>query len=73
MNQQLRNFYQNEGQREAIKEFFIECLKEMAVERAFEGKGVVGIAEARELITKSFEKLNEMYGKIIETEISNSR
>lgn len=57
----LRNFYNNENERESVKEFMIECLKEMAHERAFAGESVAGISEARELVEKMFDKLEQMF------------
>lgn len=69
----LENFYRNSAEREAVKQFMIDYLKEMAAERAFEGKGVVGIAEANELIGKSFNRLAEIYDIIKEPVITNSR
>lgn len=53
--------------------FLIEYLKEMAVEKAFDGEPVTGIREAHDLIVKAFDRLAEMYGKIEEPTISNSR
>lgn len=73
MNPALRNFYANENERETVKAFLIEVLKEMAVEMAFEGESVTGIREARLLITKAFDKLEEVYGKVEEPIIHNSR
>lgn len=70
---QLKQFYDDEGQREAVREFMIEVLGEMAIERAFDGKPTVGIQEARELVEKTFNKLAEKYGKIEKPIISNSR
>ncbi len=57
MNNNLRNFYQNENEREAVKLFFIETLGEMAKEKAFDGESVVGIKEARDMVERSFETL----------------
>jgi len=73
MNQLLKNFYENKNQREAVKTFLIENLKELAVERTFEGKDVTGIKEAHDSINKAFDKLAETYGIIESTEINNSR
>lgn len=70
---QLKAFYDNFVERDAVKEFLIDCLKEMAVERAFEGKGVVGISEANETINKAFEILEIKYGIIKKEIINNSR
>lgn len=53
--------------------FMIESLKEMTVEKAFEGESVAGIQEARALVDKMFEKLEEKYGKIEVIINANSR
>lgn len=73
MNNLLRNFYANEQEQEAVKNFLVEVLKEIAIERAFSGQPVTGIQEANELIIKAFEKLDELYGKIEAPIINNSR
>jgi hypothetical protein len=57
MNQHLIAFYNNQGQRETVKLFLIEVLKEIAVEKSFEGEPVTGIKEAKDTIDKAFDKL----------------
>lgn len=69
----LNSFYNNQSEREGVKAFLIESLKELAVERAFEGKSVVGIAEAKEAIDGAFNKLEEMWGKKPQPVPTNSR
>ncbi len=71
MNQYLSHFYNNEGQRIAVKEYMIECLKEITVEKAFAGEEVTGIKDARLMVERFFEKLEEKYGKI-ERPINNT-
>ena len=73
MNQTLKQFYDNENGREAVKLFMVEQLREMAVEQVFNKKAIAGIYEARKVIDKTFDKLAELYGKIEEPIISNSR
>jgi len=73
MNATLQQFYDNEGQREAVKVFMVETLKEMTVELAFEGKSVVGIPETSKLIDRTFDRLEELYGKIEKPIINNPR
>lgn len=73
MNQILKNFYSNEHQRETVKQFQLEVLSEMAVDAVFAGEDVKGFADAKKLIEKSFDKLNDMYGKIEGDIISNSK
>jgi hypothetical protein len=69
----LNSFYQNVVMRDSVKAFMIEELKEMAVEKTFAGQETKGIKEARDCLDKTFNKLGQMYGKIEEPIISNSR
>lgn len=69
----LVTFYNNEHEREAVKAFLITQLGNLAIERAFDGDDVVGIKEARDTIVRSFDRLDEMYGKKDKSIISNSR
>jgi hypothetical protein len=69
----LKQFYDNETQREEVKAFMILCLQEMAVERTFAGEDVYGIKEARDLVEKTFDKLAELYGTIPKVISPNSR
>lgn len=73
MNPLLRNFYQNEKLREEVRQFMIERLGVMAIERAFAGEDTSGIKEARECVEKTFDKLEELYSKKEEPVINNSR
>ena len=73
MNPSLKTFQDNEVQREAVREFMIAALGNIAVERAFEGKSTSGIQEARECVEKTFDKLAELYGTVKPTVITNSR
>lgn len=73
MNQLLKRFYDNEGEREAVKAFQLAVLGEIAVEKAFDGKPTSGIQEARECVEKMFDRLAEQYGKIEPAVINNSR
>lgn len=69
----LKQFYENMTMRETVKDFMISVLKDMAVERTFDGKSVVGIQESRELVEKTFDKLSELYENKPKQVISNSR
>ncbi len=51
----------------------IECLKEIAVAKAFQGESTEGIQEAKETIELMFDKLALAYGKIEANKQSNSR
>lgn len=57
----LLTFYKDSAMREAVKSFMISELEGMAIDRTFNKEDVVGIAEAKELIDKTFSKLKEIY------------
>ena len=57
----LRPFYENENQREAVRAFLHDCLKEMAVERVMQREATGDIADAKEVIDEAFIKLKELY------------
>jgi hypothetical protein len=71
--QLLKLFYDNKPELEAVKAFLIDCLKEQAVEKTFNGEDVSGIKDARENIERAFDKLDSIYGKIEVSKVSNSR
>jgi hypothetical protein len=63
MNPTLHTFYNNENERETVKAFMIETLKEIAIERAFNGEDIKGIPDAKNLVEVMFSKLEEVYGQ----------
>lgn len=69
----LKLFYENEKQRETVKLFMQEQLRELAADMAIEGESVTGIPETNRLITRMFDKLDEMYGRIEVITEHNSR
>lgn len=69
----LRQFYNNQSEREALKAFMVEVLKEIAVEKTFNGESVEGIKEAHELIGKMFDTLEVKYGIIKKVVIQDSK
>lgn len=73
MDNTLRQFYNNENEREAVKEFLIQTLKEMAVERVFDKKAVAGIYEGKKAIEKAFDDLQIKYGIIKPIEQPNTK
>jgi hypothetical protein len=72
-NYNLKTFYDNKPLREAFQSFLIEQLKTMAVDTVFDKKATAGIYEAKKVIDRAFEKLDELYGKIESPIIPNSR
>ncbi len=71
MNPILKQFYENSSEREAVREFLIESLKEMAVERVFSKGAVAGIYEGRKAIDKAFDKLQQEYGIVKKADITS--
>lgn len=67
----LNRFYQDENLREDVKTFFLEELDRVALERVYENKETKGIADAKEVIEKSFVELQERYGKRKKVEVIN--
>lgn len=61
MSIKLQSFYLDEPMREEVKAFMIALLEAETVQRVFNGKDVVGILEAKQLVDKSFSKLEELY------------
>lgn len=69
----LKLFYDNVHEREAVRAFFVEQLREMAADMALEGESVEGIKDANTLITRCFDTLDQRYGKIEIIKDQNSR
>jgi proline dehydrogenase len=69
----LGNFYRDSATRETLREFMLQTLGDIAIEKTFNGQNVGGIKEAKELVDRIFDKLEDAYGKIEKPIISNSR
>lgn len=69
----LKQFHENIPLREAVRTFMLAMLREVAADRAFTGESTTGIIEAKEVVDKSFDKLDELYGKIEKSEIPSPR
>ncbi len=54
-------FYRDETMRNTVKEFMVAQLEQMAIDRTFNKEDITGIAEARELVDKTFSKLKDLY------------
>jgi len=59
----LNQFHNDKHTREAVKEFFFSELDKLALERVYAGGDVIGIADAKELLERSFIELRELYEK----------
>lgn len=74
MNQSyLQLFYADEPVRETVKAFMLTELNDMAVEAVFAKKPVEGMAEAKELVERVFDKLKELYAPKDKPVIESSR
>lgn len=73
MDNILRQFYNNETQREVVKGFLIDTLKQIAIDRTFNSKDTGGISDAKECIDNAFDKLEELYRAKPEIPEINSR
>ena len=73
MPNSLKLFYDNTMEREEVRNFFVEQLREMAADRAPEGESVSGVKDAHDCLTRAFDRLDELYGKIERITEQNSR
>lgn len=73
MDNTLRTFYNNENEREAVRAFMIETLRELAADKALDGKPTTGIQDAGDCIDQMFDTLKNKYGIIKPPVITNSR
>jgi hypothetical protein len=69
----LKQFYDNEPMREAVQAYFMASLHDLAVERVFGKQTISGVYEAKKVIEKSFEKLEEEFSTKPKPTIHNSR
>ncbi len=69
----LQTFYTNTPEKEAVQAFLMAQLREMAADMAIDGDDVSGIKDAATLVTRTFDKLDELYGKIDTVKEQNSR
>lgn len=72
MNPLLR-FYQDEQMRDTLKEFMLNELSDMAVQKVFDKEDISGLPEAKELVEKLFNKLHELYEPVAEPVIQSTR
>lgn len=69
----LKVFYTNDTQREAVKEFMLQCFNEWALEKVMKHEDTKDLANAREVVLQAFIKLREVYGEEPKPRISSSR
>ncbi len=62
MNEEaLRQFYSNKIELEAVKEYLLQTLNKVALEKLFKGEDAKPVAEARFVVETAFSNLKEMY------------
>ena len=71
----LERFWNDDAMREAVRDFQIAVLNEMIIEDCYNTGSESGKAhkQTKELIDKSFLRLNEMFGRKEEPKIDNPR
>lgn len=60
----LQTFYNQTSMREAVQQFQVAVLRELAADAAVAGESTAGFKDANDAINRSFAKLEEMYGKV---------
>lgn len=57
----LKQFFEDKQAQKEWSEFIMATLNEEALDRVYKGKDTAALAEARNIIAKSFKKLAELY------------
>jgi hypothetical protein len=57
----LQQLHNDKATTDLFKEFFVGVLEEETIKRVFAKKDITGIAEARELLDKVFNRLDDIY------------
>ncbi len=73
MNPTLKSFQDHEAMREAVKDFMMGCVNELAIEKVMKRENTESIADAKEIIEKAFIKLKELYATAPKPKRPNSR
>jgi len=71
--QVLQQFYANKVEREAVQAFMVDCLGQIAIEKTFKGEDVSGIKDAKELVDRTFDELQLLYGEKPKVLYNNSK
>ena len=69
----LQLFYRNESEREAVRAFLVETLRENAADKALKGEDTKGFQDAKDAIDNMFDKLQQAYDIIKKPTNNNSR
>lgn len=59
----ISDFQADVEKRDSVKEFMLETLRDMAVNRVILGESIVGIKEAFELVEELFRRIDQEAGK----------
>jgi len=57
----LQEFYNDKDTKENVKMYLIEFLEGIAIKKAFAREDIAGVAEAKELIEKAFDNLDNLF------------
>jgi hypothetical protein len=67
----LKIFYDNELEREAVRDFILSTLNEFALEELFKGNNAIPVAKAKKVVDMAFVRLTELYKPKIKVSIKN--
>lgn len=68
----LHRFFQDKEIHDGVKTFLLEHLKQVAVDKAFEGSDTTGIKEAKLAIDNAFNQLEKEFGEKKKIEVNSS-
>lgn len=71
MDSQLHRFYNDDHTREAVREYLLDTLDKLALEKIYKREPVDGLADAQEAIENMFTQLGDEYGTKQKKNISN--
>lgn len=58
----VKDFYTNVAMREAVRNYIMDCIEKEAIEMVFDRKDVSHVADAKELLSKAFERMEADFG-----------
>lgn len=70
---QLQLFYQNEAMREAVQQFIVSSLRELAFDELLKNEDARYLAKSIQGVEKAFETLDVEFGRITKASINEAR
>lgn len=70
-NEALKAFFHDKAAQKAWADFIIYYLDQEAVDRVRKGKDVTGLKEARDIISRSFKELNQLFSEKTKVQVEN--